>query len=61
MSLLAILDSVQSLGDLLETFPFDGDTVVLKLTGADIWAALNNAFSKYPADAGYVLLIYFFF
>lgn len=41
-----------TLQKILEMVPFDGDTVVVPLSGKDIWAALNNALSKYPNDAG---------
>ena len=43
-----------TLGDLLTAFPFDtSDTLfVLSLTGADLWASIENGFSVYPVSDG---------
>jgi 5'-nucleotidase len=38
--------------DITDCFPFEDPVVVIKATGADIWAALENGVSLYPAQEG---------
>ncbi|KAI5803296.1 Metallo-dependent phosphatase-like protein [Peziza echinospora] len=38
--------------DVLECFPFEDPVVVIRVSGAQIWAALENAVSKVPALEG---------
>ncbi|KZP00929.1 Metallo-dependent phosphatase [Calocera viscosa TUFC12733] len=41
-----------TLGDVYEILPFDDPIIMLQLTGEDIWAALENGFSTWPAQEG---------
>ncbi|KAF7973051.1 hypothetical protein HWV62_16344 [Athelia sp. TMB] len=42
----------RDLGGMMELLPFSGEVVVLSLKGADIWAAVNHAFTLWPGEAG---------
>ncbi|KZT61237.1 Metallo-dependent phosphatase [Calocera cornea HHB12733] len=41
-----------TLGDVYEILPFDDPIIMLQLTGEDIWNALENGFSTWPAQEG---------
>jgi len=41
-----------TLGDIYEILPFDDPIIMLELTGEDIWSALENGFSTWPAQEG---------
>ncbi|ORX63077.1 Metallo-dependent phosphatase [Hesseltinella vesiculosa] len=41
-----------TLGDVMMAFPFQDPVVVVRLTGQQIWDALENAFSQYPKQEG---------
>jgi 5'-nucleotidase len=43
---------VVTLGDILEILPFTDAIVVIQLDGEAIWASLEGALSKYPAQEG---------
>jgi len=50
----SISPGLVTLGDLLTALPFDtSDSIfVLSLTGADLWASIENGFSVYPISDG---------
>lgn len=48
-----------TLGNILEILPFDDPTVVLELDGESLWDALEGALSKYPAQEGQVIVLWF--
>ena len=39
-----------TLGDLVSVFPFGNNAATTKISGADLWRALENGVSGYPAD-----------
>jgi len=39
----------------MEILPFTDATVVLEMTGADLWTALESGLGQWPAQQGYVL------
>ncbi|KAI8388837.1 Metallo-dependent phosphatase-like protein [Radiomyces spectabilis] len=41
-----------TLGDIMTAFPFQDPVVVVKLTGQQIWDALENSVSEYPKQEG---------
>ncbi|KAF7727302.1 hypothetical protein EC973_007818 [Apophysomyces ossiformis] len=41
-----------TLGDIMVAFPFQDPIVVLRLTGQEIWDALENSVSEYPKQEG---------
>ncbi|KAI8062232.1 Metallo-dependent phosphatase-like protein [Gongronella butleri] len=41
-----------TLGDIMTAFPFQDPTVVVRLTGQQIWDAIENGLSQYPKQEG---------
>jgi 5'-nucleotidase len=41
-----------TLGDILEILPFEDPVVVIEMSGRQIWACLESALGKYPAQEG---------
>lgn len=41
-----------TLGDILDIFPYEDPLVVIKLTGQQLWDALENGLSEYPKQEG---------
>jgi 2',3'-cyclic-nucleotide 2'-phosphodiesterase (5'-nucleotidase family) len=41
-----------TLGDLIAILPYANPTLVLEISGSDLWNALESGLSKYPAQEG---------
>jgi 2',3'-cyclic-nucleotide 2'-phosphodiesterase (5'-nucleotidase family) len=41
-----------TLGDILDIFPYEDPVVVIKVTGQQLWDALENSVSEYPKQEG---------